>query len=106
MSLYINYTCTLCKYQAFYCTLCKIIFIKLLWRGLFMIKIEQIQKNLREAIANSSMSKKELAQKLGINPSTISKYLHEDKYPAIETLANICQILDVSADYILCLKEY
>ena len=71
-----------------------------------MIKIEQIQKNLREAIANSSMSKKELAQKLGINPSTISKYLHADKYPAIETLANICQILDVSADYILCLKEY
>lgn len=71
-----------------------------------MIKIEQIQKNLREAIENSSISKKELATRLGISPSTISKYLHNDKYPAIETLANICQILDVSADYILCLKEY
>lgn len=71
-----------------------------------MIAIEQIQQKLREAITTSSISKKELATKLGISPSTISKYLHNDKYPSIDTLANICQILDVSADYILCLKEY
>ncbi len=71
-----------------------------------MITIESIQENLRDAIKNSTIPKKVLAEKLGVNPSTISKYLHEDKFPSIDTLANLCQILDVSADYILCLKDY
>ncbi len=71
-----------------------------------MITIKQIQQKLREAIESSSISKKELADKLGVNPSTISRYLHDDKFPSLDTLANLCMILDISADYILCLKEY
>ena len=69
-----------------------------------MIKIEDIQKRLREAIQYGTISQKELAQKLGVNPSTISKYMRLDKYPSLDTFANICQILDVSADDILGLK--
>ena len=69
-----------------------------------MIKIEEIQKRLREAIQYSSMSQKELALKLGVNPSTVSKYMRLDKYPSLDTFANICQILDISSDDILGLK--
>ncbi|MBQ3219671.1 MAG: helix-turn-helix transcriptional regulator [Clostridia bacterium] len=69
-----------------------------------MIKIEDIQKRLREAIQYGTISQKELAQKLGVNPSTISKYMRLDKYPSLDTFANICEILDVSADDILGLK--
>lgn len=69
-----------------------------------MIKIEDIQKRLREAIQYGTVSQKELAEKLGINPSTVSKYMRLDKYPALDTFANICEILDVSADEILGLK--
>ena len=69
-----------------------------------MIKIEEIQKRLREAIEYGTLSQKELAKKLGINPSTVSKYMRLDKYPSLDTFANICQILDVSADEILGLK--
>lgn len=71
---------------------------------LYMIKIEEIQKRLREAIEYGTFSQKELAEKLGINPSTVSKYMRLDKYPSLDTFANICQILDVSADEILGLK--
>ncbi len=71
---------------------------------LYMIKIEEIQKRLREAIEYGTLSQKELAKKLGINPSTVSKYMRLDKYPSLDTFANICQILDVSADEILGLK--
>ena len=71
---------------------------------LYMIKIEEIQKRLREAIQYGTLSQKELAEKLGINPSTVSKYMRLDKYPSLDTFANICQILDVSADEILGLK--
>lgn len=69
-----------------------------------MIRIEEIQKRLREAIEYSNISQKELAEKLGINPSTVSKYMRLDKYPSLDTFANICEILDVSADEILGLK--
>lgn len=66
--------------------------------------LNDIQKRLREAIETSSLSKKELAERLNINPSTISRYLHDDKFPSIETFANLCEVLDVSADDILGLK--
>ena len=69
-----------------------------------MIQIEDIQKRLREAIQYGTISQKELAQKLGINPSTVSKYMRLDKYPSLDTFANICKILDISADDILGLK--
>lgn len=69
-----------------------------------MIKIEDIQKRLREAIQYGSLSQKELAEKLGINPSTVSKYMRLDKFPSLDTFANICEILDVSSDDILGLK--
>ena len=69
-----------------------------------MIRIEDIQKRLREAIELGELSQKEIAEKLGINPSTVSKYMRLDKYPSLDTFANLCQILDVSADEILGLK--
>lgn len=70
-----------------------------------MIKLKDIQKRLREEITNSNLTQKELAEKVGVNPSTISKYLRLDKFPAIDTFANICEALDVSADEILGLKK-
>ena len=70
-----------------------------------MITIEEIQKRLREAIATSNMTQTEIAKQLGITQSTVSKYLRQNKYPAIDTFANLCEILDVSADEILGLKK-
>lgn len=70
-----------------------------------MIKIEGIQRKLREEIRSSGISQKEIAARLGINPSTVSKYLRLDKYPSLDTFANLCEILDVSADEILGLKN-
>ena len=69
-----------------------------------MIRIEDIQKRLREAIQYGTITQKELAERLGINPSTVSKYMRLDKYPSLDTFANICEILDISADEILGLK--
>ena len=69
-----------------------------------MMRIEDIQKRLREAIQYSNISQKELAEKLKINPSTVSKYMRLDKFPSLDTFANICEILDVSADEILGIK--
>ncbi len=71
----------------------------------YMIELQDIQKRLREEIKNSPLTQKEIAARLGINPSTVSKYIRLDKFPAIDTFANLCEILDVSADEILGLKK-
>lgn len=85
----------MCLLSSKNCTMCYII---------NMIKIEDIQKRLREAIKYGNISQRELAEKLGVNPSTVSKYMRLDKYPSLDTFANICEILDVSADEILGIK--
>lgn len=69
-----------------------------------MIELYDIQKRLREAIRTSPISQKELAARLHVNPSTITRYMRDDKFPSIDTFANICEILDVSSDEILGLK--
>ena len=70
-----------------------------------MIKLSEIQNRLREEIKRSGLSQREIAEKLGINASTVSKYMRLDKFPSIETFANLCEILDVSSDEILGLKK-
>ena len=69
-----------------------------------MTRLEIIQKNLREVLRTSGISQKEIAKRLGINPSTVSKYTRLDVYPALDTFAELCIILDVSADELLGLK--
>ena len=69
-----------------------------------MIEISDIQSRLREAIRTSPISQKEIAERLHVDPSTITRYMRDDKFPSIDTFANICEILDVSSDEILGLK--
>lgn len=71
-----------------------------------MIKIKEIQERLREEIKWSGISQKQLAKCLGINASTVSKYMRLDKFPSLETFANICEILGISADEVLGLKPW
>ena len=70
-----------------------------------MITIKNIQDRLRKAIKTSTFTQKELAEKLNLHPTAVNKYLRDDVYPSLETFANLCQILDVSADEILGLKD-
>lgn len=68
---------------------------------IIMTRIEIIQKNLREAMRASGIPQKEIAKRLGINPSTVSKYMRLDIYPALDTFAELCVVLDITADELL-----
>ncbi len=67
-----------------------------------MITIQLIQKRLAETIRQSGIPQTEIARRLGIRQSQISCYVHGKKMPALDTLANLCKILDVDTNYILC----
>lgn len=70
-----------------------------------MVILKQIQIKLAEAIKLSGMPQAELARLLGVSQSLISHYLHGNKMPALDTFANLCKILDVDTNDILCINE-
>ena len=69
-----------------------------------MILEEQIKERKSEAIKYSGETQTEIAKKIGVSQQMISSYLKGDKLPAIQTLANLCQVLDLDANEVLCLK--
>lgn len=70
-----------------------------------MIMLVQIQERIAEAIRQSGLSQTEIASRLGIKQTQISCYLHGKKLPALDTFANLCEVLDVDPAYILCLTN-
>ena len=53
-------------------------------------------KKLQEARKRAKLTQSQLAEKLGINRATISKYESGDISPTLEQLINIANVLDVS----------
>ena len=70
-----------------------------------MITLTQIQEKLVETIKQSGMSQTALAEKIGVKQPTISHYIKGDKMPALDTFANLCAILDVDTNDILCVDD-
>lgn len=70
------------------------------------MELKEIQQRLREVIKNSPYSQKYIAQMLNVSPQTISKYMTKDVFPALDTLAKLCKLLDVRSDYILGLSDF
>lgn len=70
------------------------------------MEIKEIQRRMRESIAGSGIPQKEIALKIGVSAQTVSKYMRADIFPALDTFAKLCAVLDVSSDYILGIGEY
>ena len=69
-----------------------------------MITLQQIQQKIAEAIAASGMTQSALAAALGVSQQTVSHYVKGDKLPALDTLANLCRVLDADANDLLCVR--
>ncbi len=65
------------------------------------MELKIIQERLREVIKEAPHSQKEIAKAIGVSAQTVSKYMRENIFPALDTLAKLCAFLDVSADYVL-----
>lgn len=71
-----------------------------------MCNLQEIQIRMREVIKSSGLTQKELANELGVSQQTVSKYMRENVFPALDTFAKLCKILDVKSDYILGISHY
>lgn len=67
--------------------------------------LEQIRARLIQAVRESGLTQIEIAKRLNINSATISHYVKGDKMPALDTFANLCKVLDLDANEILCISN-
>ena len=70
------------------------------------MELKDIQQRLRVCIAASGLQQKEIAKKIGVSAQTVSKYMKKDVFPALDTFAKLCALLDVRSDYVLGIAEY
>lgn len=70
-----------------------------------MIEIKEIRKKLIESIETSGMKKADICRALGITSATMAQYKSGKAMPSLDTLANLCRIIDVSPAYILCFED-
>lgn len=69
-----------------------------------MITIEQIRNKIIEAINNSGKTQTQIAKEIGVKQQSIAQYLSGRALPALDTLANLCVVLDLDANDILCIR--
>lgn len=69
-----------------------------------MITNEQIRARLIEAIKQSGLTQTEIAKRTGIIQQSVQQYVSGRAMPSLDTFANLCRVLDVDANYILCLE--
>ena len=65
-----------------------------------------IKERLAKEINSSKYTKKELAKMVNVSSEMITQYCTTQKLPKLDTFALLCKALDVSADYILGLREF
>lgn len=61
--------------------------------------------NIKILLEKQGMSQRELAQKLKISESTISRYINNNRVPRGEHLLKLAKVLQVRPDEILELEE-
>lgn len=71
-----------------------------------MILATEIQKRIARAICESRLPNAVIAQRLCVTQQAISNYAYEKKFPSLDIFANLCAVLDVDANYILCLTDF
>ena len=69
-----------------------------------MIHYQQIQERLKKAVKESGLTQEQIARQIGVRQQQISRYMNGKAFPALDTLANLCRILELDANEILCVK--
>lgn len=66
---------------------------------------DTIKKRLKEELKSTNLSTIEISKKIGVSPEMITQYTTTKKLPKLDTFAKLCKELDLSADYILGIKN-
>lgn len=56
---------------------------------------------LRKALEMNCLNQEQLSKKLWIDRTTISRFVNGKRFPSLQTLNSMCNVLNVSSDYLL-----
>lgn len=62
-------------------------------------------QRLAALLKKQGISQKELAEIVGVTEATLSRYMHSDRIPKAEILANIATALHTTSEYLLGTEE-
>lgn len=66
----------------------------------------KFQERFQLELKASGLTQKQLAEKLNMNDSIITKWKQGKKLPSLEVFYQLCDIFDVAADYLLGRRDY
>lgn len=66
---------------------------------------ELIKQRLKEELTAYPLTRAEIAKRVGVSPEMITQYITTKKLPRLDTFARLCRELDLSAEYILGLRD-
>ena len=67
--------------------------------------LEGFGDRLKTAIQKKGYTQKELSEILRVNQDTITNYVKEKSFPKADILLNLCDLLDISIDWLMTGKE-
>ena len=62
-------------------------------------------EHLALLLKQQGLSQKELAERIGVTEATMSRYMHGERIPKSEIIANIATALHTTSDYLLGTEE-
>lgn len=65
----------------------------------------KFQERLQLELKNGKFTQKQLAEKLNVDNSNITKWKKGENIPSLTVFYDLCILLDVSADYLLGLSD-
>lgn len=67
--------------------------------------MDMVGERIKEIRIDNKLSQTKFGEMLNVSQDTVSLWEKGKSYPSVEFLYKICLLFDVSADYILGLKE-
>lgn len=64
------------------------------WRKIFL-------RRVKERMYNLDINQNELADKIGVTPAAISRYLRGARTPRVDVIVKMSRVLDCSTDYLI-----
>ncbi len=61
---------------------------------------------LKDIMIECKLNESQIAKKIGVKQSQVSEWLKGKSKPGYDNLQSICKNLNISADYLLGLKDY
>ena len=65
----------------------------------------KFQERLIMELKYSKFTQKEIAERLGISEGNITNWKNGENLPSLEVFYELCNLLEVSADYLLGIEE-